>query len=157
LTTQAVRRRCTGSSRLYASVIAADAVWSLYEDVSTWPEWDGQAEWVTRVNLRQPIAQRILARELHRASGVGLEGHVAPRDGALRIARRSPNMRFGAPERSPGFVLWRAMLAWQRRIRAALAPYELTHVQFVMLAVALVAGRPRATVAHPSQGGRAGR
>jgi hypothetical protein len=28
--------------------VAADAVWSLYEDVTTWPLWDAQAEWVTR-------------------------------------------------------------------------------------------------------------
>src|SRR5215472_2530829 len=28
--------------------VSADAVWALYEDVSTWPEWDAQAEWVTR-------------------------------------------------------------------------------------------------------------
>lgn len=28
--------------------LSADAVWSLYEDVATWPEWDAQAEWVTR-------------------------------------------------------------------------------------------------------------
>jgi hypothetical protein len=28
--------------------VPADAIWALYEDVSTWPEWDAQAEWVTR-------------------------------------------------------------------------------------------------------------
>lgn len=28
--------------------VSAEAIWSLYEDVSTWPEWDAQAEWVTR-------------------------------------------------------------------------------------------------------------
>lgn len=38
------------------------------------------------------------------------------------------------PEESPGFLLWRATLRWQRRIAAALLPYELTHVQFVLLA-----------------------
>jgi DNA-binding MarR family transcriptional regulator len=47
---------------------------------------------------------------------------------------RQPRTRFGAPERSPGFLLWRATLAWQRRIRAALEPHGLTHVQFVLLA-----------------------
>ena len=47
---------------------------------------------------------------------------------------RRPRTRFGAPERSPGFLLWRATLAWQRRIRAALEPHRLTHVQFVLLA-----------------------
>jgi len=31
-------------------------------------------------------------------------------------------------------VLWRATLAWQREMRAALAPHGLTHVQFVLLA-----------------------
>jgi DNA-binding MarR family transcriptional regulator len=31
-------------------------------------------------------------------------------------------------------VLWRATLAWQREMRAALAPHNLTHVQFVLLA-----------------------
>lgn len=28
--------------------ITADDIWALYADVSTWPEWDAQAEWVTR-------------------------------------------------------------------------------------------------------------
>ena len=28
--------------------VSADAIWSLYEDVSSWPEWDAQAEWITR-------------------------------------------------------------------------------------------------------------
>jgi hypothetical protein len=28
--------------------VSAEAVWSLYEDVTTWPQWDAQAEWVTR-------------------------------------------------------------------------------------------------------------
>jgi DNA-binding MarR family transcriptional regulator len=38
------------------------------------------------------------------------------------------------PATSPGFLLWHAALRWQRRIAAALAPLELTHVQFVLLA-----------------------
>lgn len=46
----------------------------------------------------------------------------------------NPETRFGGPERSPGFLLWRVTLAWQRAMRAALAPHELTHVQFVLLA-----------------------
>lgn len=37
------------------------------------------------------------------------------------------------PEDSVGFLLWRATLLWQREIRAALAPHELSHVQFVLL------------------------
>lgn len=35
---------------------------------------------------------------------------------------------------SPGFVLWHATLRWGAAMRAALAPHELTHVQFVLLA-----------------------
>jgi DNA-binding MarR family transcriptional regulator len=47
---------------------------------------------------------------------------------------RRPRTKFGAPEQSPGFLLWRVTLAWQRRLRAALEPHGLTHVQFVLLA-----------------------
>jgi DNA-binding MarR family transcriptional regulator len=42
--------------------------------------------------------------------------------------------RFDDPRESPGFLLWRATLAWQRAMRSALAPHDLTHVQFVLLA-----------------------
>jgi DNA-binding MarR family transcriptional regulator len=38
------------------------------------------------------------------------------------------------PQASPGFLLWRVTLRWQRAIAAALAPLGLTHVQFVLLA-----------------------
>jgi DNA-binding MarR family transcriptional regulator len=38
------------------------------------------------------------------------------------------------PHDSPGFLLWRTTLRWQRSITAALRPLELTHVQFVLLA-----------------------
>lgn len=47
---------------------------------------------------------------------------------------KGPTTRFDGPERSPGFLLWRVTLAWQRRIRAALVSHDLTHVQFVLLA-----------------------
>ena len=40
----------------------------------------------------------------------------------------------GGPGESPGFLLWHLTLRWQRAITAALAPLELTHVQFVLLA-----------------------
>ena len=42
------------------------------------------------------------------------------------------------PEGAPlslGFLLWHATLRWQRLIAAALKPLDLTHVQFVLLAV----------------------
>ena len=40
------------------------------------------------------------------------------------------------PADSPGFLLWHATLRWQRGIAEALAPLDLTHVQFVLLACA---------------------
>ena len=40
------------------------------------------------------------------------------------------------PNDSPGFLLWHATLRWQRAITQALAPLDLTHVQFVLLACA---------------------
>ncbi len=40
------------------------------------------------------------------------------------------------PGESPGFLLWHATLRWQRGISQALAPLDLTHVQFVLLACA---------------------
>jgi len=42
---------------------------------------------------------------------------------------------FGSrPAVSPGFLLWRTTLRWQRDVAAALKPLGLTHVQFVLLA-----------------------
>lgn len=42
--------------------------------------------------------------------------------------------RPSGPQDSPGFLLWRTTLHWQRGITAALRPTGLTHVQFVLLA-----------------------
>jgi DNA-binding MarR family transcriptional regulator len=48
-----------------------------------------------------------------------------------------PASRFSdGPAASRGFLLWHVTLAWQRAVAAALAPLELTHVQFVLLACA---------------------
>ncbi|MDR2322892.1 MAG: MarR family transcriptional regulator [Microbacterium sp.] len=47
---------------------------------------------------------------------------------------RRLSSRFDSADVSPGLLLWRATNRWQAMIRAALAPYELTHVQFVLLA-----------------------
>lgn len=38
-------------------------------------------------------------------------------------------------------MLWRVTNAWQRAIRAALGPFGITHVQFVLLAVLASLGR----------------
>ena len=48
------------------------------------------------------------------------------------------------PQDSPGFLLWRSTLRWQRTVAAALRPLDLTHVQFVLLAAAWWLGAHRA-------------
>lgn len=45
-----------------------------------------------------------------------------------------PAFGFEKPEHSPGFLLWQTMLTWQRRIKKALDPYDISHAQFVILA-----------------------
>ena len=42
--------------------------------------------------------------------------------------------RFPVAAQSPGLLLWRVTNRWQAAMRAALAPHELTHVQYVLLA-----------------------
>jgi DNA-binding MarR family transcriptional regulator len=42
--------------------------------------------------------------------------------------------RFGTPEESTGLTLWQVTNRWQAAQRAALRPFGLTHVQFVLLA-----------------------
>lgn len=41
---------------------------------------------------------------------------------------------FDSPEMSPGFLLWQVSNKWQAEQRKVLAEYDLTHVQFVLLA-----------------------
>jgi DNA-binding MarR family transcriptional regulator len=41
---------------------------------------------------------------------------------------------FDDADASPGLLLWRVTNAWQAAQRAALTPFDLTHVQFVLLA-----------------------
>lgn len=41
---------------------------------------------------------------------------------------------YDAAEQSPGLLLWQVTNHWQAAIRAALRPYGVTHVQFVLLA-----------------------
>jgi len=38
------------------------------------------------------------------------------------------------PEESSGFLLWQVTNLWQREIKKALEPYDLTHSQFVLMA-----------------------
>ncbi|MGX5831510.1 MarR family winged helix-turn-helix transcriptional regulator [Mesorhizobium sp. 43Arga] len=49
--------------------------------------------------------------------------------------------RVSGPSESPGLLLWRTTMRWQRVMTAALAPLDLTHVQFVLLASAMWLGR----------------
>jgi DNA-binding MarR family transcriptional regulator len=60
------------------------------------------------------------------------------------------------PGESPGFLLWHATLRWQRAVAAALAPLDLTHVQFVLLACAWWAGREGEAPNQLSLAGQAG-
>ncbi len=41
---------------------------------------------------------------------------------------------FERADDSPGFLLWQVTSLWQREIRRALTPFDLTHSQFVLLA-----------------------
>lgn len=43
-------------------------------------------------------------------------------------------MKYKDLEKNPGYQLWQATNAWQRIIRKALEPLQITHVQFVLLA-----------------------
>lgn len=43
--------------------------------------------------------------------------------------------RFPSGDASPGLLLWQVTNRWQAAIRRALGPHDLTHVQFVLLAV----------------------
>lgn len=49
------------------------------------------------------------------------------------------NLPFGfdAPEDSPGFLLWQTTISWQRLIKKALEPHDISHAQFVILAILL--------------------
>ncbi len=48
-----------------------------------------------------------------------------------------PNSPFGfdEPEHSPGFMLWQTTTSWQRMIKKALEPHQISHAQFVILAI----------------------
>lgn len=47
---------------------------------------------------------------------------------------RALRTEFGSADESPGLLLWQVTNRWQAAVRAALAPFDLTHVQFVLLA-----------------------
>lgn len=45
-----------------------------------------------------------------------------------------PAFGFEKPEHSPGFLLWQTTITWQRQIKKALDPHDISHAQFVILA-----------------------
>ncbi|OIO60889.1 MAG: MarR family transcriptional regulator [Verrucomicrobia bacterium CG_4_10_14_3_um_filter_43_23] len=53
------------------------------------------------------------------------------------MSKKSQESAFGfdAPEESPGFLLWQTTVTWQRHIKVALDPFDISHAQFVILAV----------------------
>jgi DNA-binding MarR family transcriptional regulator len=57
------------------------------------------------------------------------------------------------PQASPGFLLWRTTLRWQRLMTATLKPLGLTHVQFVVLATVWWLGKHDTNDAHSPHGG----
>ncbi|MBI2707478.1 MAG: winged helix-turn-helix transcriptional regulator [Proteobacteria bacterium] len=50
---------------------------------------------------------------------------------------KNSSFGFEAPEDSPGFLLWQTTITWQRLIKKALDAYDISHAQFVIMAVLL--------------------
>lgn len=44
---------------------------------------------------------------------------------------------FERPEDSPGFLLWQTTITWQRIIKNVLDPFDISHAQFVIMALLL--------------------
>jgi DNA-binding MarR family transcriptional regulator len=44
---------------------------------------------------------------------------------------------FDKPKDSPGFLLWQTTVTWQRVIKKSLEPYNISHSQFVIMALLL--------------------
>ncbi len=53
---------------------------------------------------------------------------------------------FDTPEDSPGYMLWQTTMIWQRLIKKALEPYQITHAQFVIMATILWRHKQNKTV-----------
>lgn len=50
------------------------------------------------------------------------------------MAKKNYPFSVEQPEESSGFLLWQTTIIWQRQIKKALEPYELSQTQFVILA-----------------------
>ena len=60
---------------------------------------------------------------------------------ARALTRLFETVSLGAPENAVGFVLWRVVHRYQREADRALAPLDLTNLQFMTLALAAWLGR----------------
>ena len=49
----------------------------------------------------------------------------------------NPPFGFDAPEDSPGFLLWQTTIFWQRMIKKVLESHDISHAQFVIMAILL--------------------
>lgn len=56
-----------------------------------------------------------------------------------------PVFRHKESKASPGFMFWKATISWQRHIKKALEPFDITHAQFVILAILLWHQKTRQT------------
>jgi DNA-binding MarR family transcriptional regulator len=53
---------------------------------------------------------------------------------------------FEQPEDSPGFLLWQTTITWQRLIKKQLDNYDISHPQFVIMAILLWFGEAKQTL-----------
>lgn len=51
-----------------------------------------------------------------------------------KLKNRSP-FGFERSEDSPGFLLWQTTITWQRLIKNALEPFDISHPQFVIMTI----------------------
>ena len=73
-----------------------------------------------------------------------------------KTAKRGFPSQFKTPSESPGFLLWKVSNLWQQKQREALSKLDLTHVQFVLLAVLGWFSRVEAHVSQASLARHAG-
>lgn len=55
----------------------------------------------------------------------------------MTLQDRKSTFGFETPEESPGFLLWQTTITWQRLIKKALDGHDISHAQFVIMAVSL--------------------
>jgi len=60
---------------------------------------------------------------------------------ARSVTKMFETVSLGAPENAVGFVTWRVVHRYQREVDRALQPYDLTHLQFITLALVAWMGR----------------